>query len=282
MEFGIFNLMGYRELGASTHEILQQTAEQVRVADEGGIGMAWFAEHHFSNYCVCPSPLMMAAYCAPMTKRIRLTTGVLVLPLYSPSRLIAEIGMVDALSQGRLVVGVGSGYQPFEFERFGIDLADSKDMTEEFIELIERGLTDEFVEFQGKHYRLPKSHISPRPYGRRPEIWMAGDSPQLQHLAARKGYPMITNGRFGNADAVAAGRKNLEKIYADVGKDPSELKWGLLRFCCVTDSKKDALDYAENARYQLRLAGALRRREEVLDGHMLVPSKPLPNEPSLE
>lgn len=69
------------------------------------------AEHHFSNYCVCPSPLVMAAACARITRRIRLATGVLVLPLYHPARLIAEIGMVDAVSGGRLSVGVGSGYR---------------------------------------------------------------------------------------------------------------------------------------------------------------------------
>ena len=62
--FGLFNLMGYRERGTSTSKIMAETTALVRLADQGGFEMAWFAEHHFSNYCVCPSPLMMVAHCA--------------------------------------------------------------------------------------------------------------------------------------------------------------------------------------------------------------------------
>lgn len=282
MEFGTFSLMGYRQPGPTTRDLLHQCAEQTRLADEGGIGIAWFAEHHFSNYCVCPSPLMMAAYCAPQTKRIRLGSGVLVLPLYAPARLIAEIGMVDSLSEGRLVLGVGSGYQPSEFERFGIDLASAKERTEELLGLIETALTEEYVEHHGKHFRLPRTHISARPYRGLPPIWITGESPQSQAFAAQRGYPIFINGRFNNADKLAARRPELESVLVEQGKDPAALRWALLRFCCVTNSKSDALDYAENARYQLRLAGAERRGEIVVDGHIRDASKPAPNEPSIE
>ena len=61
MQFGLFNLMGYRERGVSTSEILAQAAEQTVRAEEADFDTAWFAEHHFSNYCVCPSPLLMVA-----------------------------------------------------------------------------------------------------------------------------------------------------------------------------------------------------------------------------
>src|SRR5277367_6350915 len=125
MEFGIFNLMGSRDPEKPTGEVFAEVAEQTRLADELGYGIAWFAEHHFSNYCLCPSPLMMVSHCAPMTKTIRLGTAVVVLPLYSPARLLAEIAMADALSNGRLALGIGTGYQPYEFERFGVDLGTS-------------------------------------------------------------------------------------------------------------------------------------------------------------
>jgi len=282
MEFGIFNLMGYREMGPTTSDIIKDAVEITRVADQGGIGKAWFAEHHFSNYCVCPSPLTMIAHCAPQTKRIQLTTGILVLPLYDPFRLISEIALVDSMCEGRLVVGLGSGYQPFEFERYGKSLATSKEVAEEIIEMIEIGLTQEFLEYNGKHFKLPKTHISPRTHKGMPEIWMAGDAPHLHRLGARKGYGMITNGRFLDAAGVAPRRKEFEQAYEDVGKDPNELKWGLLRFCCVTDDKAEALDYAEHVRWNLRLAGSFRRREEVMKGHMVEASKPAPNEPELD
>jgi alkanesulfonate monooxygenase SsuD/methylene tetrahydromethanopterin reductase-like flavin-dependent oxidoreductase (luciferase family) len=62
MQFGIFSLMGYREPGTPTTRIFEEAAEQTRLADALGYDVAWFAEHHFSNYCVCPSPLMMVAH----------------------------------------------------------------------------------------------------------------------------------------------------------------------------------------------------------------------------
>jgi len=281
MDFGIFNLMGYREMGPTTSDIIKDTIELTRLADEGGIKKAWFAEHHFSNYCICPSPLVMIAHCAPVTKRIQLTTGILVLPLYEPARLIAEIALVDSMCEGRLVVGLGSGYQPFEFERYGKSLEQSKEVAEEIIEMIEIGLTEEFLEYNGKHFKLPRTHISPRTYRGRPEMWMAGDSPYMNRLAARKGFGMITNGRFANAAGVAPRRRDFEQFMIDEGKDPNDLKWGLLRFGCVTDDKAEALDYAEHVRWNLRLAGSFRRREEVMTGHMVEASKPAPNEPEL-
>jgi alkanesulfonate monooxygenase SsuD/methylene tetrahydromethanopterin reductase-like flavin-dependent oxidoreductase (luciferase family) len=75
---------------------------------------------------------MLVAHCAPITKKIRLGTAVVVLPLYNPARLAAEIATADALSDGRLMLGIGAGYQPYEFERFGVDIKANLEMTEEF------------------------------------------------------------------------------------------------------------------------------------------------------
>jgi len=78
MEFGIFNLMGSRDVDKPTAQVFGEVAEQTRMADELGYTVAWFAEHHFSNYCLCASPLMMVAHCAPITRNIRLGTAVVV------------------------------------------------------------------------------------------------------------------------------------------------------------------------------------------------------------
>jgi len=74
MEFGIFNLMGSRDPAKPTVEVFAEVSEQTRLADELGYAIAWFAEHHFSNYCLCASPLMLVAHCASITKNIRLGT----------------------------------------------------------------------------------------------------------------------------------------------------------------------------------------------------------------
>ena len=102
MDFGIFILMQQRNKHKTSHQILRDAVEQTRLADELGFGGAWFAEHHFSNYGMCSSPLTMIAHCAAVTRNIRLGTGIVVAPLYTPARLIADVAMVDQLSDGRL------------------------------------------------------------------------------------------------------------------------------------------------------------------------------------
>jgi alkanesulfonate monooxygenase SsuD/methylene tetrahydromethanopterin reductase-like flavin-dependent oxidoreductase (luciferase family) len=282
MDFGLFNLMGYRSVGTTTREILQDTVEKTKIADQGGMGVSWFAEHHFSNYGICGSPLMMAANCAPQTRQIKLASGILVMPLYSPLRVAEEIAMVDSLSEGRLIVGVGTGYQPFEFERFGVDIEESKVIFEEYMEVIEQGLTKEFVEFQGKHISLPRTHIGARPYRDKPPIWVAGHAPEVHKWAAQRNYPMIVIGRFEPSARVATQRPYFEQLLSSAGHDPRTLQWGLLRHCCVTESKQEALDFAENARWQLRVASSLRRRKEVQVGHVMLGDEPMPNEASFD
>src|SRR5712672_323946 len=148
MEFGIFNLMGAREVDKTAAQVFAEVAEQTRLADQLGCQTAWFAEHHFSNYCLCASPLMMVAHCASITKKIRLGTAVIVLPLYNPARLAAEIATADALSNGRLMLGVGAGYQPYEFERFDVDIKANLEMTEEFCDILDRAFSQDFFSYR--------------------------------------------------------------------------------------------------------------------------------------
>ena len=176
MQFGYFGLMGYREKGTPPQRVFEEHVEQVRHADQLGFEIAWFAEHHFSNYCICPSPLLMAAHCAGVTKEIKLGPAVVVVPLYDPARLLAEIGMVDSLSGGRLVLGVGSGYQPYEFDRFGKDLTDAQGMLTEFLDMLLLAFGQETFAYDGRYYQLPETHISARPVNDIPNIWLAGET----------------------------------------------------------------------------------------------------------
>jgi alkanesulfonate monooxygenase SsuD/methylene tetrahydromethanopterin reductase-like flavin-dependent oxidoreductase (luciferase family) len=94
---------------------------------------------------------MMVAHCAAMTQKIRLGTAVVVLPLYNPSRLAAEIATVDALSNGRLMLGIGAGYQPYEFERFGVNIAQNLEMTNEICDILDLAFSQDFFSYDGKH-----------------------------------------------------------------------------------------------------------------------------------
>jgi alkanesulfonate monooxygenase SsuD/methylene tetrahydromethanopterin reductase-like flavin-dependent oxidoreductase (luciferase family) len=281
MEFGIFNLMGSRDPAKPTVEVFAEVAEQTRLADELGYAIAWFAEHHFSNYCLCASPLMLVAHCASITKKIRLGTAVVVLPLYNPARLVAEIATADALSNGRLMLGIGAGYQPYEFERFGIDIKANLEMTEEFCDILDRAFSQDFFSYDGKHYQIPRTHIPARPVQKPLPIYVAGHTEAMFRAAARHGYRVLSSGRVGGAALLADQYQIIKHAYRAEGVPLENAHITVNRFAHITDSREDGLRFAENARYQSRLASSLRRRQEVMQGTVLV-DVPFPDEPPLE
>ena len=101
MHFGLFCLMTQRQKDKRPADIYRETVEQVRTAEQGGFEIAWFAEHHFSNYCLCPSPMTMTTYMAGKTSTIKLGPAVIVAPLYEPIRLMEDINVADQLSGER-------------------------------------------------------------------------------------------------------------------------------------------------------------------------------------
>jgi len=281
MDFGIFNLMGARDPDKPAAQVFGEVAEMTRHADELGYAIAWFAEHHFSNYCLCASPLMMVAHCAGTTRRIKLGTAVVVVPLYNPARLLAEIATVDALSNGRLMLGIGAGYQPYEFERFGVDLAVNLEMTNEFGDILDLAFARDFFEYEGKHYKMPRTHIPVRPLQNPLPIYVAGHTQAMFRAAARHGYRVMTSGRVGGKELLAEQYAEIVHAFGEEDVPLERAHITLNRFACITESREEGLQFAENARYQTRLASSLRRRAEVMHGRVLV-DVPFPGEPPLE
>jgi alkanesulfonate monooxygenase SsuD/methylene tetrahydromethanopterin reductase-like flavin-dependent oxidoreductase (luciferase family) len=273
--------LGARQPDKPTAQVFGEVAEQTKLADTLGYTIAWFAEHHFSNYCLCASPLMMVAHCASITRRIRLGTAVVVLPLYNPARLAAEIATADALSNGRLMLGIGAGYQPYEFERFGADIAQNLEMTEEFCDILDLAFSRDFFSYQGEHYRMPDTHIPARPVQNPLPIYVAGHTQAMFRTAARHGYRVLSSGRVGGAALLAEQYADIVAAFAAENAPLSRAHITINRFAHITDSREEGMRFAENARYQTRLASSLRRRQEVMQGTVLV-DVPFPDEPPLE
>src|SRR5262249_13937830 len=208
MEFGIFNLMGARDPRTPTTQIFSEVSEQVALADRLGHCTAVSPAYHSQTYATCAPRVMMVARWAPTPRNTRLGPAVVVVPLYNPGRLIAETATADAMSGGRLMLGVGAGYQPYEFERFGVDIKDKIAMTDEFLEILELAFKEDFFEYDGRHYKMPKTHIAARPVQKPLPIYVAGHTNEMFRAAARHGYRVITSGRSG-------GLKMLADQYAD-------------------------------------------------------------------
>ena len=283
MDFGVFNLLQQRDKSKISRTIIDETIAQTKLAEKLGFAHAWFVEHHFSNYSLCPSPLTMAAYAAGVTENIRLGSAVIVPPLHMPARLIAEIAMVDSLSNGRLDVGVGSGYQTYEFERFGVDIDDRKAMTNEMLDMIELGLSNPNFSYDGEFYTQPATAINVRPVQQPyPPIWNASKDAESVGRAARKGYNQFFSSRFASLEELVPLRKFMNETFLANGRDPDTMRLGLLSYCCINDDPSVIGDYIENCRFQQRIARSLRERRENMEDDYWVAETPFDAEPTLE
>ena len=269
MRFGLFNLSPARRSEASVPAIIHGVRARVRLAEALGFDIAWFAEHHFANLSVSPSPLMAAAWCGAKTERIRVGPGVVVLPLYQPMRLVEEIAYADILTEGRLVLGVGSGSHHHEFRGFALDVGTAHARCEEAMDLLEMAVVQGEVAYAGKHFQVPPTTLSLRPIQRpSPPIYVAGlakDAGVTRRIAER-GYTPFASAQWLPTQAVVATRKLYEAGYAAAGHDPATMPYAIQRLVFLTDSKREALAVAEQARYTYRVVTALKAGTGRFDG----------------
>jgi alkanesulfonate monooxygenase SsuD/methylene tetrahydromethanopterin reductase-like flavin-dependent oxidoreductase (luciferase family) len=284
MEFGVFILAQQRGYHQSSQQVIQNSIEQTVVAEQAGFNTAWYAEHHFNNYSLSPSPLMMIAHMAAKTQRIRLGSAVCILPLYHPARFLAEVGFVDTVSNGRLELGIGSGYQEFEFERFGVKIEDSGAIYNEFLDIIPKGLTQKIVEYDGKFLKLPPSSIAVRPVqDPMPPLWITSGNPVTLGRGVREGHNLFVTALLNGTEAVVALRERLDKVAQDNGADlDDDVKFGFLRCAFASDKSSDIDAYLDNARFQRRISESLKFRRAQSDDGYMVKEVPSPTDPSFE
>ncbi|MEI6159256.1 MAG: LLM class flavin-dependent oxidoreductase [Roseococcus sp.] len=279
MEFALFNLMSLNHAQESPAQVLALTVQAVQQAEALGFDATWFAEHHFTNASVCASPLLMAAHCAAVTKRIRLGPAVVVLPLHHPLRVVQEVGMLNLLSAGRLNLGIGTGHQPHEFRSFGVDLAARTEILSEGWDILEQGLRTGSVDHAGTHYQIPETPICIP--GAMPPLYLAGGSPELLARAARCGAtPLISQG-LREAEAALPLKAKAEAGYRAGGFTGRDIPLGIQRYIFVTDDPVEQRQAAEGLLKLARSTLSLRDETPPRDGVMMR-SVPYQGEPSVE
>jgi alkanesulfonate monooxygenase SsuD/methylene tetrahydromethanopterin reductase-like flavin-dependent oxidoreductase (luciferase family) len=282
MRFGLFCLMPQRDTRKSPNQVAQDAIGQAKLAEALGFETVWFAEHHFSNYSMIPSPLMMCAFAAGQTKTIKLGSGVVVLPLYEPVRLVEEIAFVDQVSGGRLQLGIGSGYQDYEFRHFGRNLADCHAQTLEMLDVIEMAFVRGEIDYAGKFFKVPSTAIGLQPQQKPlPTIYVAGLAQDMavQTRIARSGYVPFLPQHHRPASALVENKSKLAGLWKSAGRPG--MPFATQRSIFVTKNKGEEVEAAEHMRYTLRLALGLRLNTAELDGPVLR-ELPVANEPTLE
>ena len=177
--------------------------ETAILMEELGYDALWMAEHHFQRegYECIPNLLILSQYLAAHTRRIKFGCGFNVLPIWHPLRLAEDFAMVDVLTGGRVIFGIGRGYHTREVETFGAPMLDAdanRELFEEQFEIIMKAFNQESFAHRGNHYTLPPQvpyrgyqleeiTLVPRPVNLPVEVWqpIVSGTPRALDFMAR-------------------------------------------------------------------------------------------------
>jgi natural product biosynthesis luciferase-like monooxygenase protein len=236
-QFGLLHLFESAE-GKTEKEFIDENVEMALHAEAVGLDAMWLAEHHFTDYGVMPSTQVMAGYLAAATKRIRIGSGVIVLPFHNPIRVAEEFALLDLLSDGRIDFGVGRGYQPLEFESYGVPFSESRERFEECLQVIQQAWREGEVNFEGKYYTFKGVKPRPRPIQKpHPPIFGASFNPETIKFQAHAKLNLLFNFLATPPDKIAEYRQ----ILRDSGDDPDDYRIGGLAFVYVDEDRERAM-----------------------------------------
>lgn len=180
MELTITYDMRAPDFGAPRSELYRAALDQVAWADELGFDIVGLGEHHGSADGYNPSPLPLACAMAARTRNIKLRTSVLLAPLYDPVKLAEDAAVTQTISDGRLLLGIGAGYRPSEFESFGKKLEDRWQAMGDICRFLRQAWTGEPFEWQGR-----TCIVTPKPEPCPPPVLLGGSSAAAARRAAR-------------------------------------------------------------------------------------------------
>ena len=246
LEFGLFFQLPQAD-GQDVPSRYRDTIAQIVEADRLGFDLAWLAEMHFvREFSVLPSPLVLAAAAAAQTTRIRLGTGVALIPLVQPIRAAEDAATLDIVSGGRLEYGIGRGSIAEHFNGFGVPIGERAARFDEAIEVMLQAWSDEPVNFHGRFFDYDNVKVVPKPVQRpHPPIRLAANSDESFERAIAEGWPVF-------ASPITAFHEDLDRRYAQYweartereGARPPATDVGLALPVHVAETSEQARDEA--------------------------------------
>lgn len=199
MKFGLY--FGFQvppESGLPWSQAYQEMLACLPRAEDLGYASAFVASHHVKTDGTCPSPLIACAAAAAVTKKMRIGTGVLLVPLYAPLKLAEDVAVLDNVSQGRFTFGVAPGYMTEEFNAHGVPRAERVARFEEALDLMTMVWTQDRFEFRGKYYQVPETVTTPKPVQQpHPPIWYGVSARRSLEAAVKRRAVQMMSPRHG-------------------------------------------------------------------------------------
>ena len=219
--------------------------EQIALAEKYGFDMVTTSEHHMvEDNGYFPSNMVTCAGIATRTEKMRIGTCVLLLPFYHPLAVAEDAAVLDIMSRGRFVLGVGLGYRQEEFAAFNVPFEQRAARFEEALGLVRRLMTERGVTHTGPYFPMEDVTLMPRPVQNPcPPIWVAAKLPAAIRRAARMGNAWL-------ADPVTPLKvlKERKQVYldalAETGKDASQVEFPLRREAYVAEESEQAWEEA--------------------------------------
>jgi alkanesulfonate monooxygenase SsuD/methylene tetrahydromethanopterin reductase-like flavin-dependent oxidoreductase (luciferase family) len=241
MKLGVFDHMD-RGL-APLDRFFEERLKLVEAYDRAGFHGYHVAEHHATPLGVAPCPGIWLAAVAQRTKRLRFGPLVYLLPLYHPIKLLEEICMLDQISGGRLMLGVGRGISPIELRLYGLDPEQAPAMYAEALEVLLRGMTNTVLNFEGKYYNYHDvpMEMTPlqTPY---PPLWYGLGRAEAIPWAAKNNVNIVGNLPGAGMRALTDGYR---AEWDSLGNNPADLPlMGVGRHVVVAQTEKEALEIA--------------------------------------
>ena len=175
----LFQRFGY-DASVTDAQVYREELALAAQLETQGYDSHWCVEHHFQDYSFCPDNVVYLAHLAARTTRLKLATGAVILPWNTPLRVAERIALLDELSGGRAIFGMGRGLAKKEYDQFGIDMASSRERFDEAAPMILRALETGYIEGHGRHFPQPRAAIRPAPtrsfVGRVTQVAMSPDS----------------------------------------------------------------------------------------------------------
>ena len=154
-------------------QVYGETFEQIEHAEQLGLDLCWFTEHHFIPDGYLPNFVPVAAAAASRTTHMKFSTDICLLPFRHPIRLAEDLAILDNISNGRMELGAGMGYASHEFQGFDIPISRRVSLTEETLQVLKLAWSGEAFNFEGKRYRFSDLRVTPDPVQQGgPPLWL--------------------------------------------------------------------------------------------------------------
>ncbi len=268
MRYSLFSVNDhYPKLARRIPELYQQVMQQCELAEDLGYDTFFCAEHHFHEYGVVPDPAVMLSALAQRTKRIRLGTAISILTFHDPRRLAETYSMVDLMSGGRLVYGVGSGYLAHEFVGYDRDPKEKRDRFNENLDILKRLMAGETLSYSGQFSKSEKVVLNVWPHeGRVPPIYVAVLAREAAYHVGKQKNRIFTVPYASCKDFADIGRmlEEYRKGLAEAGVPSDDDDHVFTLHTYVADSDEEARAQAKDA-YDLYVDTRLYAKKHVYE-----------------